>query len=67
MGQFLTPMPIAQFMASQLQCATRTVHILDAGAGVGTLFAELCQRKRRPVRIPVTAYEIVKMALMHFA
>jgi adenine-specific DNA-methyltransferase len=62
MGQFLTPMPIARFMASLLKCNTSTVHILDAGAGVGSLFAacvsELCHRQSKPKDIQVTAYEI---------
>jgi len=62
MGQFFTPMPIARFMASLLVCATPTVHILDAGAGVGSLFAagvsELCHRQVKPKQIKVTAYEI---------
>ena len=62
MGQFLTPMPIACLMASMLSCNTSTVHILDAGAGVGSLFAacvaELCHRHEKPKRIQVTAYEL---------
>jgi adenine-specific DNA-methyltransferase len=62
MGQFLTPMPIAQFMASLFQFQTPTVHILDAGAGVGSLFAacvaELCHRQNKPKQIQITAYEI---------
>ncbi|MFL5660290.1 MAG: BsuBI/PstI family type II restriction endonuclease [Ktedonobacteraceae bacterium] len=62
MGQFFTPMPIARFMASMLVCDTPIVHILDAGAGVGSLFAasvsELCHRQVKPKQIQVTAYEI---------
>ena len=64
MGQFLTPMPIARFMAAMLQHHTSQVHILDAGAGIGTLFAacvaELCHRQHKPTHIQVTAYEIDK-------
>lgn len=64
MGQFLTPMPIACFMAAMLQQHTPTVHILDAGAGIGTLFAacvaELCHRQDKPTQIQVTAYELDK-------
>ena len=64
MGQFLTPLPIAQFLASLLECHTPAVHILDAGAGVGSLFAacvaQLCHRERKPTSIQVTAYEIDK-------
>ena len=62
MGQFLTPMSIARFMASLLECHSPMVHILDAGAGIGSLFAasvaELCNRQVTPKQIRVTAYEI---------
>lgn len=62
LGQFMTPMPIARFMASLPSCEQPTIRILDAGAGVGTLFCagvmELCNRKVHPHRIAVTAYEI---------
>jgi adenine-specific DNA-methyltransferase len=62
LGQFLTPAPVARLMASMLQGAGSDLHILDAGAGVGALFAaciaELCSRPQRPRRIAVTAYEI---------
>ncbi len=62
MGQFFTPMPIAQYMASMLQYDIPAVHLLDAGAGVGTLFAacvaELCRRSQKPMHIQVTAYEL---------
>ena len=62
LGQFLTPLPVARLMASMLTCKRSAVRILDAGAGVGTLFtaavAELCRREARPESIAVTAYEI---------
>src|SRR5437879_1634390 len=62
LGQFLTPAPVARLMASMLECRQAEVRMLDPGAGVGSLFAaavvELCQRKIRPRRIEVTAYEI---------
>ena len=62
LGQFLTPAPVACLMASMLESSEAEVRILDAGAGVGSLFAaavaELCRRKDRPQRIEVTAYEI---------
>jgi adenine-specific DNA-methyltransferase len=62
MGQFLTPAPVARLMASMLECPTSKVSILDAGAGIGSLFsaciAELLQRDERPEEIHVTAYEI---------
>ena len=62
LGQFLTPMPVAQLMASMIRGSTSATHILDPGAGVGTLFAacvaELSQRRIPPQVITVTAYEI---------
>lgn len=61
-GQFLTPAPVAQLMASLLVGMDRTVSLLDAGAGVGSLFAAataaLCERPDRPERIHVVAYEV---------
>lgn len=62
LGQFFTPLPIARFMASLLECSTPSIAILDAGAGVGMLFAAcvsmLCERSSPPKTIHVTAYEI---------
>src|SRR5207248_1363486 len=62
LGQFLTPMPVARLMASMVRGSTPATHILDAGAGTGTLFAacvaELCQRPDLPRVITITAYEI---------
>ena len=62
MGQFLTPGPVATFMASMFDCKTPLVRILDPGAGTGSLSAALvlalCQRSRRPTAIALTAYEI---------
>ena len=62
LGQFLTPMPVAQLMASMLECHEPAISLLDPCAGVGSLFAaciaELCQRSQRPHNIHVTAYEL---------
>jgi len=62
LGQFLTPAPVARLLASMLDCRSSTIHILDPGAGVGSLFtaciAVLCAREVRPAHIHVTAYEI---------
>jgi adenine-specific DNA-methyltransferase len=62
MGQFLTPSPIATFMAKMFDCKATKVRILDPGAGAGTLCAALvltlCQRPTRPTAIAVTTYEI---------
>lgn len=62
LGQFLTPAPVADFMASLFQSRWRSLSLLDAGAGAGSLTAalirRLCQQARRPQSISVTAYEI---------
>lgn len=69
MGQFLTPGPIATFMAEMFDCGKSTVRILDPGAGAGTLCAALvltlCQRPTRPTTIAVTAYEIDPVLVGH--
>lgn len=38
LGQFLTPNPVAEFMASLFEIHRSEVHLLDAGAGAGDLF-----------------------------
>jgi len=62
LGKYFTPAPIARLMASMPECPAPTVSLLDAGAGVGMLFAAvvelLCQRTQPPERIHVTAYEL---------
>ncbi|MBI3267825.1 MAG: Eco57I restriction-modification methylase domain-containing protein [Planctomycetes bacterium] len=62
MGQFMTPAPVARFMASLFRTPRKTVRLLDAGAGVGSLSAafveEVCARTRRPSRLVITAYEM---------
>ena len=62
LGQFLTPPPVADFMASLFELKGESVNLLDAGAGAGALTKSLvgclCQRRNRPTAIHVTAYEI---------
>lgn len=63
LGQFMTPASIADFMASLFSpISLPEVHLLDPGAGVGSLTAAFVQRacaeSTRPKRICVTAYEI---------
>src|ERR1700678_3494113 len=54
-GQFPTPAIIARQMASMFEAAPKSIRLLDAGAGVGSLtaatLAELCQRRIKPNRI----------------
>jgi adenine-specific DNA-methyltransferase len=60
-GQFLTPVPIAHFMASLFQRDVKNVQILDAGAGAGVLSAAAVEnfisQDKRLESIKVTAYE----------
>lgn len=62
MGQFLTPPPVARLMASMFQATSSAIHLLDAGAGTGSLTAafvdEMCRREAPPSEIRVTSYEI---------
>ncbi len=61
-GQFFTPRPIAQLMGAMTEAGACPFRILDAGAGVGSLFTavvdHLCQRKNKPKEIQVSAYEL---------
>jgi adenine-specific DNA-methyltransferase len=62
LGQFLTPNPVAEFMASLFEIPRSEVLLLDAGAGAGALsaalVARLCHESRKPKQISLTAYEI---------
>lgn len=62
MGQFLTPGPVAAFMAGMFESKKRVIRMLDPGAGTGSLSAAfvlaMCRRPQRPNAIALTAYEI---------
>jgi adenine-specific DNA-methyltransferase len=62
LGQFLTPNPVAEFMASLFEIHRSEVRMLDAGAGAGALSAalvgRLCREPRKPKSISISAYEI---------
>jgi adenine-specific DNA-methyltransferase len=62
LGQFLTATHVADFMASMFGPLPRTVRLLDAGAGAGSLtaaFVDRCCEKRDGVRaIEATLYEL---------
>jgi len=68
-GQFLTPAPIARFMASLFKRNGAVVRVLDPGAGTGLLFAilteHLISRSRRPESVEVVAYETDRNILPH--
>lgn len=62
MGQFLTPMPVALFMAEMFRTRKPVLRVLDPGAGIGSLsaafVAAMCHRKYPPQAVVLTAYEI---------
>ncbi len=62
LGQFFTPTPVAQLMASLSRPRPGCVRVLDPGAGVGSLTAawvdNACNSPSPPERIEITAYEL---------
>lgn len=62
LGQFLTPHPVADFMASLFEARWQELDLLDAGAGDGALSAalvrRLCASRHKPTRISITACEL---------
>jgi adenine-specific DNA-methyltransferase len=69
MGQFLTPVPVALFMARMFEARQPVLRLLDPGAGTGSLsaafVAEMCRRAPRPKAIALTAYEIDTKLIGH--
>jgi adenine-specific DNA-methyltransferase len=65
-GQFLTPRPAADFMASMFE-SRQEWNLLDPGAGTGVLSAalikRLCTERRKPRSIFITACEMDEMLL----
>lgn len=61
-GQFLTPAPVARFMAGQFSNLSGHVSLLDPGAGVGSLTAAFVERllsnSAQVDSCLITAYEI---------
>jgi adenine-specific DNA-methyltransferase len=62
LGQFLTPAPLATFMASLFGPLPEVVRLLDAGAGAGALTAafvsRLCKMKDGVRAVEATLYEV---------
>ena len=61
-GLYLTPVDVADFIASQIKSTGRTIRILDPAAGAGVLLCAaveaLVSRSRAPPRIEIVAYEV---------
>jgi adenine-specific DNA-methyltransferase len=62
LGQFFTPEPVADFMASLFDFDSGQIDLLDAGSGDGALSAAVVRSilggQKRPQRLTITAYEI---------
>ena len=60
-GQYLTPVTVADFMASLVECEPEEIRVLDPGAGSGVLACAVVEavagRNRPPRRILIDAYE----------
>jgi adenine-specific DNA-methyltransferase len=63
LGQFMTPAPIAQFMASLFDDPVRPVALLDAGAGMGSL--TMAAVPRLQMVASVDAWEIDPLMRKH--
>jgi len=57
LGQFMTPVPVARFMAALFAETPERARLLDAGAGVGSLTAAFMDRFG-PSWVQVAAYEV---------
>ncbi|MGH7979230.1 MAG: Eco57I restriction-modification methylase domain-containing protein [Limisphaerales bacterium] len=62
LGQFLTPAPVADFMASLFAPLPKVVRLLDAGAGAGSLtsalISHLCENNAGVSAVEATLFEI---------
>lgn len=71
LGQFMTPAPVATFMAGMFDHLPEDIRLLDAGAGVGSLTAafvrEATSWKDRPRSINVTTFEVDPLLGRHLA
>lgn len=62
LGQYMTPAPIARYMARLFADVSGDIRLLDPGAGVGSLTAafieRICAAAKKPRSIALVAYEI---------
>lgn len=60
-GQFLTPEPLARFMAEQLGTIRNGDHILDPAMGSGTLLCAIIERliaENKPIEVSIDGFEL---------
>lgn len=71
LGQFMTPEPVASYMASLFKETAGTITLIDPGAGVGTLTAafvdEVARRAGKPDSIDAVVYETEPIMLGYLA
>ncbi len=60
LGQYMTPAPIANFMASLFDYFPKDIRLLDPGAGIGSLTTAFIERvlRENTASLKVDAYEI---------
>ncbi len=70
-GQYLTPPAVAEFMAGLASAPSKTIHILDPGAGSGILSCALCESLascgNKPNDIELVVYETEFGLLKHLS
>lgn len=61
-AQFMTPPTVSNFMASMFRIQRSKIHLIDAGAGVGSLtaafVATMLKRTKPPIELSVTTFEV---------
>lgn len=71
LGQYMTPAPIARFMASLFEKVSGDMNVLDPGAGVGSLTAALveriCNERAKPRSAVLNCYEIEPLLLRYLS
>lgn len=69
LGQFMTPEPVARFMASMFRPGARVVSLLEPGAGLGALACAVVDRWMQgdldAASIDITAYELDERIRRH--
>jgi adenine-specific DNA-methyltransferase len=71
LGQYLTPIQVAEFMARLYESARDSLRVLDPGAGTGILSCALCEAliacQSKPIEIELEAYEADDRLVNHLS